>query len=45
MKSTLSNIKLVKIFFIIILFLPVFSCSDKEVKPFLGEKNKYTSIK
>ena len=38
MKSTLSNIKLVKIFFIIILFLSVFSCSDKEVKPFLGEK-------
>ena len=34
MRYILSNIKLV----FIILFLSVFSCSDKEVKPFVGQK-------
>ena len=38
MRFILNNIKLVYKFIFIILFLLVFSCSDKEVKPFVGKK-------
>ena len=38
MRFILNNIKLVFNFFFIILFASVFSCSDKEVKPFVGKK-------
>ena len=38
MRFILINIKLTLKFFFIVLFLSVFSCSDKEVKPFIGKK-------
>ena len=38
MKFILININLTLKFFFIVLFLSVFSCSDKEVKPFIGKK-------
>ena len=38
MRFILNNIKLVLKFYFIILFASLFSCSDKEVKPFVGEK-------
>ena len=38
MRFILNNIKLVFNFFSIILFASLFSCSDKEVKPFVGKK-------
>ena len=38
MRYILNNIKLVNNFIFIILLLFVFSCSDKEIKPFVGKK-------
>ena len=38
MRFILNNIKSVEKFFFTILFLLILSCSDKEVKPFLGKK-------
>ena len=38
MRFILNNIKLVLKFTFIISFVSVFSCSDKEVKPFVGKK-------
>ena len=38
MRFILNDIKLVLKFFFIILFAALFSCSDKEVKPFIGKK-------
>ncbi len=38
MKFILNNIKLIYKFTFIILFLSLFSCSDKDVKPFIGKK-------
>ncbi len=51
MRYILNNINLVNKFILIILFLWVFSCSDKEIKPFVGKKidihisNKYMASK
>ena len=38
MRFILNKIKLIHKLFFIILFLSVFSCSDKEVRPFVGKK-------
>jgi hypothetical protein len=38
MRFILNNIKLTLNFLFIILLVLVFSCSDKEVKPFIGKK-------
>ena len=51
MRYILNNIKLVNKFIFIILIFLVFSCSDKEIKPFVGKKidihisNKYMASK
>ena len=51
MRYILNNIKLVNKFILIILIFLVFSCSDKEIKPFVGKKidihisNKYMASK
>ena len=46
MRSILNNIKLNFKLFFVILFLSVFSCSDKQLKPFVGEYiDIHTSIK
>ena len=41
MRFILNKIKLIHKLFFIILFLSVFSCSDKEVRPFVGKKLTY----
>ena len=51
MRYILNNIKLVNKFILIIFIFLVFSCSDKEIKPFVGKKidihisNKYMASK